>query len=107
MLIRRVYATPRAQRYAALLRELAQGKGLEAPSLALSEAEKTEVAQKLNGDLYLQEKVRRYVLLRLDELLAQAPGVTYEHARITVEHVLPQNPAPNSLWKINFTDEHA
>ena len=105
MLIRRVYATPRAQRYAALLRELAEEKGLEAPSLALSEAEKAEVAQKLNGDLYLQEKVRRYVLLRLDELLAQAPGVTYEHSRITVEHVLPQNPAPASLWKVNFTDE--
>jgi hypothetical protein len=105
MLIRRVYATPRAQRYAALLRELADGMGLDAPSLALSEAEKEEVAQKLNGDLYLQEKVRRYVLLRLDELLAQAPGVTYEHARITVEHVLPQTPAPASLWNVKFTDE--
>lgn len=105
MLIRRVYATPRAQRYAALLRELTDGAGLDAPSLALSEAEKEEVAQKLNGDLYLQEKVRRYVLLRLDELLAQAPGVTYEHARITVEHVLPQNPAPASMWKVKFTDE--
>jgi hypothetical protein len=105
MLIRRVYATPRAQRYAALLRELAEGMGLKAPSLTLSDAEKEEVAQKLNGDLYLQEKVRRYVLLRLDELLAEAPGVTYEHARITVEHVLPQNPAPASLWKVRFTDE--
>ncbi|MBF5028120.1 MULTISPECIES: DUF262 domain-containing protein [unclassified Micromonospora] len=105
MLIRRVYATPRAQRYAALLRELADGKGLDAPSLALSEVEKKEVTEKLNGDLYLQEKVRRYVLLRLDELLAGAPGVTYEHARITVEHVLPQNPAPASLWKVRFTDE--
>lgn len=105
MLIRRVYATPRAQRYAALLRELTEERGLDAPSLALSDDERIEVAQKLNGDLYLQEKVRRYVLLRLDELLAQAPGVTYEHARITVEHVLPQNPAPASLWKVNFTDE--
>ncbi|MEV4638082.1 DUF262 domain-containing protein [Actinoplanes sp. NPDC049548] len=105
MLIRRVYATPRAQRYATLLRELREGTGLDAPSLALSEAEKQEVAQKLNGDLYLQEKVRRYVLLRLDELLAEAPGVTYEHARITVEHVLPQNPAAASLWKVKFTDE--
>lgn len=45
------------------------------------------------------------MLLRLDELLAEAPGVTYEHARITVEHVLPQNPAPTSLWKVRFTDE--
>ncbi|MBM2614732.1 DUF262 domain-containing protein [Actinoplanes sp. LDG1-06] len=105
MLIRRVYATPRAQRYAGVLRELADGRGVDAPSLALSEGEKAEVLQKLNADLYLQEKVRRYVLLRLDELLARAPGVTYEHARITVEHVLPQNPAPASLWRVNFTDE--
>ncbi|WP_250031259.1 DUF262 domain-containing protein [Paractinoplanes maris] len=104
MLIRRVYATPRAQRYAGLLRDLADGQGLAAPSLVLSDAEKAEVDQKLNGDLYRQEKVRRYVLLRLDELLAEGSGATYEHARITIEHVLPQNPAPASLWKVNFTD---
>lgn len=47
-------------------------------------------------------KIRKYVLLRLDELLAASQGVTYDHALITVEHVLPQNPKPGSEWTRHF-----
>jgi hypothetical protein len=88
-----------------LLRELADGRGLSSGALKLSDVETIEIFEKLNGDLYLQDKVRRYVLLRLDELLAQEPGVSYQHARITIEHVLPQNPAAGSQWRAHFTDE--
>ena len=45
------------------------------------------------------------MLLRLDELLADSPGVTYDHAIITVEHVLPQHPEAASIWRKWFTDD--
>ncbi len=104
MLLRRVYATPRAQRYADLLREM-EVVGLEAPQFELTDFERAETVERLQGDLYLVTKVRKYVLLRLDEALANNPGVTYDHAIITVEHVLPQNPRSDSKWVQLFTDE--
>ncbi len=105
MLLRRVYATPRSQRYADLLRELADGKGLDSPSFLLSDVEKAETVKRLGGEIYLVSKVRKYVLLRLDEVLAKNPGVSYDHPLITVEHVLPQTPQADSLWTKTFTDD--
>lgn len=105
MLLRRVYATPRSQRYADLLRELSDGEGLDAPSFLLSDVEKAETMSRLGGEIYLVSKVRKYVLLRLDEVLAKNPGVSYDHPLITVEHVLPQNPQADSVWTQTFTDE--
>lgn len=31
--------------------------------------------------------------------------MTYDHAIVTVEHVLPQNPAVTSQWVRDFTDD--
>ncbi|MGC5162986.1 DUF262 domain-containing protein [Rhodococcus sp. DT1] len=98
MLLRRVYATPRASRYIQVLRELTAGKGLSSPALQLSPEESTETRQRLDSELYKVAPVRKYVLLRLDELLSGASGVAYDHPRISVEHVLPQNPKVGSQW---------
>jgi predicted RNA-binding protein YlqC (UPF0109 family) len=67
--------------------------------LQLSAEEKAQVVEVLNGTIYeLSPKPKRTaVLLRLDELLASGEA-TYEFDRITVEHVLPQNPDANSQW---------
>jgi len=105
MLIRRMYATPRASRYAELLKQLEEGQGLDAPAFALGEDERAETLARLQGDVYLVQPVRRYVLLRLDEKLANQPGVTYQHKMITVEHVLPQNPRNDGQWVADFTDD--
>ncbi|MDN6199427.1 DUF262 domain-containing protein [Corynebacterium flavescens] len=107
MLIRRVYATPRQLRYMELLKQLTDGRGLDAPSFQLSDAERTETKDRIDGDIYLATRVRRYVLLRLDSILAQDPGASYDHRIITVEHVLPQTPAEDSQWIADFTDEDA
>ena len=58
------------------------------------------------GEIYLVAPSRTYVLLRLDELLANQPGVSYEHRIVTVEHVLPQHPKKGSQWLTDF-DESA
>ena len=105
MLLRRTYATPRANRYAQLLKELAAGDGVGAAALDLTAEEKQETRNRLGGELYLVTKVRKYVLLRLDEMLANNPGVTYDHALITVEHVLPQTPAADSVWLRDFNQD--
>lgn len=67
--------------------------------LQLSAEEKGQVIEVLNGNIYeLSPKPKRTaVLLRLDELLASGEA-SYEFDRITVEHVLPQNPEENSQW---------
>ncbi|WP_160292503.1 DUF4357 domain-containing protein [Arthrobacter sp. SPG23] len=105
MLIRREYATPRAQRYAELLRHLESGNGLESRALQLSEQEKSATLEALDGPIYGANPVARYVLLRTDELLSGEAGVSYNHTVITVEHVLPQRPAPESSWRRIFSDE--
>lgn len=105
MFIRRVYTTPRIARYADLLTELDDGLGLDAPALALSDAERSETLSHLSGEVYRGQKTRRYILLRLDEALANDPGVTYSHSLITVEHVLPQTPEEGSDWMADFSDE--
>lgn len=105
MLLRRVYATPRGTRYGELLKQLEQSDGLSAAAFELTPEEVQEAKERLAGRIYQTAPVRRYVLLRLDDLLAKQPGVTYQHKMITVEHVLPQNPKDSSRWKQDFTDE--
>ena len=107
MLVCRVYATPRQLRYMELLKQLADGLGLEAPAFELTESERAETRDRLNGEIYLATRVRRYVLLRLDSILADDPGASYDHRIITVEHVLPQSPAQDSQWVRDFTEEEA
>ena len=103
MLIRRVYTTPRVERYSKLLTELGNGCGLDAPAFVLDTSEIADTVALLDGDLYLATRVRKYVLLRLDELLSAADGPVFQHKLITIEHVLPQKPEPGSEWCGKFT----
>lgn len=105
MLIRRVYTTPRAQRYMDLLKQLIAGEGLRSLAFRLSEEEKADTLQRLDGEIYLTPPVRKYVLLRLDSILADDPGASYDNSIVTVEHVLPQNPSAGSRWDCDFSSE--
>lgn len=106
LLLRQSYTTPRIARYLELLKELKSGAGLNAASFELSDDEKQLSLSALRGELYrMQTRRARYVLLRLDELLAQEPGVSYEHKIISIEHVLPQNPKQSSQWRSDFSDQ--
>ena len=105
LFVRRVYTTPRVARYSNLLRDLAAGHGLGSPAFELSPEERAETVRQLDGALYLVQKTRKYVLLRLDEMLAGSAGVVHDFPIITVEHVLPQNPAEGSVWRDDFSAE--
>jgi hypothetical protein len=105
MFIQRQYVTLRLARYIDLLRQLAAGDGLDAKAFEVTDAEKIATLKQLDGRLYEVTKIRKYVLLRLDELLANSSVVTYDHPIVTVEHVLPQHPGPDSRWRETFDDE--
>jgi hypothetical protein len=105
MLLRRLYATPRAQRYMELLSQLVEGTGIDSPAFELSDREKEESIHTLDGELYTYTRIRKYVLLRLDSALANDPGASYDHNLITVEHVLPQTPSEGSDWLQDFTED--
>lgn len=105
LLIRRVYTTPRVVRYLELLNELDAGVGLDAAAFELSAEERKETLERILGEIYLVNPVRKYILLRLDSIIADNPGVSYSHKIITVEHVLPQNPRDDSQWVKDFTEE--
>src|SRR5262249_57976099 len=95
LMVLRVDVNKRAERYGKLLTEMAKGVdlSLEASALQLSAAERGAVLEALGSDIYDVKFVTRYVLLRLDGLLSEGEA-KYEFAVISIEHVLPQNPAP-------------
>ena len=90
-----------------LLKQLDEGYGIDAPGFHLSDSERADTLERLDGEIYLSTRVRKYVLLRLDSVLAADPGASYDHKIITVEHVLPQNPSPGSQWNQDFNEEEA
>jgi hypothetical protein len=102
LFIQRVNANDRIRRYAAVLAEIDAGNALSGGSpLQLSEEEQASLVSALDGEIYLEAKVRVYVLLRLDRALGDQ-GAKYDLNTITVEHVLPQTPRSNSEWLTNF-----
>jgi hypothetical protein len=106
MFIRRVDVTRRVERYGRVLEAIQAGVDLFAAMspLQLDETERIETLERLQGEIYSVTRVRLYVLLRLDSALSSG-GASYDHPLITVEHVLPQSPVEDSIWRTWFTDE--
>ncbi|MEO0373169.1 MAG: DUF262 domain-containing HNH endonuclease family protein [Cyanobacteria bacterium P01_A01_bin.17] len=106
LMIRRANINDRIKRYSQLLNAIEADADLYSPDspLQLKSKECDRIIEKLNGDLYRELKIRQYVLLRLDTALSGGDA-TYAFRKITVEHVLPQNPAPNSQWLKWFPSE--
>jgi len=101
----RANVNKRIERYSRLLTAIESKDDLYAPDspLQLTTKEKQDIVEYLHGDLY-QSWFCKYVLLRLDETLADS-GASYNYPIITIEHVLPQTPAPGSTWLTLFPDE--
>ena len=106
MFIRRCYVNERIERYARVIKAIDQDEDLAAADspLQLTDSEKTETLEMLSGDVYLNTKTRRYILLRLDSWLADR-GASYDHSILTVEHVLPQSVDSSSDWLVNWPNE--
>jgi hypothetical protein len=106
MMISRFNINDRIKRYGQLLAAIEGDQDLYAMNspLQLIQKECDRVITALDGDIYYDIKTRLYILLRLDATLSEG-GATYSFSKITVEHVLPQNPAPSSQWLEWFPTE--
>ena len=106
MFILRRNVNVRIKRYAGIIGWIDSNKdvlGSDSP-IHLSDSEKEEVLQQLDGDIYEIPRIRMPVLLRLDEAVSDG-SATYDHRIISVEHVLPQNPAEAGEWVNLFPDK--
>ena len=105
LFIRRANINERISRYAAVLRDVEQGDALwqnDGP-LQLRADEKADILRILDGPIYTLPRVPLPLLLRLDGLVAEA-GADYDYSTISIEHILPQNPAESSQWRAWFPD---
>jgi hypothetical protein len=111
LLIRKVSINPRIERFSKLTAAIETGQDLYADGspLQLSSAEQDETYQRLNGPLYKEysAKTLRIILLRLDAMLADGTA-SYQHEVVSIEHVMPQQPATGSKWKawVPDVEEH-
>lgn len=101
MLARKAGVNGRIERFSALTNAVEVGADLSAaPSpLQLSPEEQHQTYSALNGPLYDTHSPRALalLLLRLDDLMSDG-SASYQHDVVSVEHVMPQQPAPNSQW---------
>ncbi|MEG4048524.1 HNH endonuclease family protein, partial [Microcoleus sp. Pol17_C1] len=99
LMIVRANINERIERYSRLLTAIEQEEDLfnSNSPLQFTPEESNNILRVLDSDLYLIQKIRLYVLLRLDAALSEGEA-SYNFSKITVEHVLPQNPGANSEW---------
>lgn len=101
MLARKSGVNERIERFSALTSAIEKSQDLNAQQspLQLTPLEQYETYAALNGPLYETHSPRAVatLMLRLDHLMSDA-SASYQHDVVSVEHILPQQPAPNSQW---------
>ncbi|OYT87775.1 MAG: hypothetical protein CFE46_11625 [Burkholderiales bacterium PBB6] len=101
MLVRKSGVNERIERFSALTSAIEKDVDLFADesALQLSPSEQFDIYTALNGPLYDTHSPRALavLLLRIDRLLSDG-SAEYQHDVVSVEHVMPQQPAPNSQW---------
>lgn len=70
----------------------------------LFEINENSYREVVSGNIY-KRKFVRYLLLKLEYLKSDNTVHLSSYKNISVEHILPQNPSPNSYWVNTFTRE--
>lgn len=101
MLARKIGVNERIERFSSLTSAIEREQDLSTikSPLQLTPLEQHETYTALNGSLYETHSPRAVatLMLRLDRLMSDA-SASYQFEIVSVEHVLPQQPAPNSQW---------
>lgn len=108
LMILRADINERGRRYAKILDAIDHSaeKAILVTKELLSPEEQNQIIEILDGNLYLQTRSRLYILKRLDSLLAEGGlSPSFDKKVVTIEHVLPQNPKPDSEWCQIWEDE--
>ena len=101
LFVRRANINERISRYAEVMRTIEQKATLTQDDgpLQLRTDEKEDILRILNGPIYTLPRVPSPLLLRLNGLVTDPDtNVTIHAPTISIEHVLPQNPAEGSQW---------
>jgi hypothetical protein len=110
MLVCRNGVNDRIERFSALTTAIEKDIDLQASDspLQLSPREQHEAFVALSGPMYATHSPRALavLLLRMDALMSDG-SATYQHEVVSVEHVMPQQPAPNSQWSAWVPDAAA
>lgn len=96
----------RIERYATVLAALEAPHDLANPvdAVELTEEEKKEMTEQLNGSIYhLSARRRNYLMLRLDSFISDG-AASYDSGILTIEHVLPQTVNGGSEWATWWPD---
>jgi hypothetical protein len=108
LMILRADLNQRAKKYAQILDSIdrsAENAIITAKELLSPEEQKT-IIEIIDGDVYLQNRTHLYILTRLDSALADdGLSPSFNSKMLTIEHVLPQNPKPDSDWCKNWEDQ--
>ena len=108
MLARKTGVNDRIERFSALTNaiEASADLSLGTSPLQLSPEEQYQTFSALSGPLYETHSPRALalLLLRLDHLMSDG-SATYQYDVVSVEHVMPQQPAPNSQWSTWVPDK--
>ena len=106
LFIRRANINERIERYGGVIGAIENGRRLfdDGSPLQLSSAERQQILDRLDGDVYSLIRLRKPLLLRLDSVVAEE-GASYDHKIVSIEHVLPQSPQAESQWLKWFPDE--
>ncbi len=104
LFIQRKNENDRIRRYADVLKEFEGEEDLfrELSKLQLGTEDKSNVRTQLTGPIDRQI-MRTLLLLRINNVLAK-DDAKYDRNKLTVEHVLPQDPDPHSQWFEWFSD---
>ncbi len=111
MLVRKIGVYDRIERFSKLTEAIESGENLTLDSspLQLSPVEQGSTYKALNGSVYEthSSKALGILLLRLDALLSDG-SASYQHDVVSVEHVMPQQPATGSQWRewVNEPETH-
>ena len=106
MFIMRENINGRINRYVRVLEAIENDEELfgDLGPFEFSSDEKKEILRILDGPIYSLPRVPRPLLLRVDGLLADV-GARYDYPTISIEHVLPVSPSPDSEWIKRFPDK--
>jgi hypothetical protein len=101
MLVRKCGVNERIERFSSLTNAIEKVQDLDdlGSPLQLVPLEQHETYVALSGPMYFTHSPRALavLLLRLDQLMSDG-SASYQHDVVSVEHVLPQQPAPRSQW---------
>lgn len=71
---------------------------------SLFKVDGTKLEEALNKNIY-GEDYAKFILLKYEYIIRDHCSVISDYGTISIEHVLPQNPDADSMWRRDFSDE--